>query len=51
VNGSELHHDETQAVAGNGRQDDDCQGQMGAVAPGDIREHLTMITSAGEMGK
>ena len=51
MNGCELHHDDPQAIAGNGRQDDGCQDQTGAVAPGGIREHLAMITSAGEMGK
>ena len=51
MDGCELQHDDTHAIEGNGRQDDDCQGHAGAVAPGDIREHLTMITSAGEMGK
>ncbi len=39
VNGCKLHHDEPQTIAGDGRQDDGCQDQTGAVAPGDIREH------------
>ena len=51
MNGCQLRHDDTQAIAGNGGQDNDCQSQTGAVAPGGFREHQAMITSAGEMGK
>jgi hypothetical protein len=51
MNARELHHDDPHAVTWNGHQNGNCQGQTDAVAPGGIREHLAMITSAGEMGK
>jgi hypothetical protein len=46
-----LDHDETQAIARDGGQDDGGQDHAGAVAPGEVREHQAMITSAAWMGK
>jgi hypothetical protein len=50
-----LHHNETETITGDGRQDNDDQRKTGAVAPGSIRKHADIITSElrlvkGQMG-
>ena len=53
MDGCDLHHDETQAITRNGRQDDGCQGQTGAVAPRCVREHGSILSlkMAGKRGE
>ena len=44
MNGRNLYNDEPQAITRNGRQDDGCQGQTGAVAPRHVREHGSILS-------
>ena len=48
---SQLQHDKSQAIAGNGRRNDDGEGQTGAATLGNIGEHAAMITSDSRAGK